>query len=104
MHNTDMSVRKQLVIAIRAVLYLDDIADIDIIAMVRSCRLLGRHCLFRAQATTTVHDAVHTSAFEFRLAQRAIVGPVHAYTQVEPLNQLLGSAVDQKLQDAPVNI
>ena len=99
-----MSIRKQLVIAIRAVLYLDDIADIDIIAMVRSCGLLGRHCLFRAQATTTVHDVVHMSAFEFRLAQHVIVGPVHAYIQVEPSNQLLGSAVDQKLWDAPVNV
>jgi len=99
-----MSIAKRLVIIIQAVLYLDDIAHVDIVAMARSCRLLGRHHLFRAQATTTVHDAVHASVFEFGLTQGVIVGPGNAYTQVEPSNQLLGSAVDRKLRDAPVNV
>lgn len=88
----------------RVVCYPNDIVDIGVIATARSCRFLGWHRLFKARATTAVQDAVHASAFEFGLARHAIVGPVPAYTQVKPSNQLSGSAVDQKLQGAPVNV
>ena len=87
-------------IVIRAIRYLDNVVDIGI-PVARSW-VLGRPHLFRVRATT-VHDAAHTSAFEFGLARRAIVGPVHA--QVGPsinLGECSGSKAPWRTGQRPI--